>query len=597
MVLRCAADAQIRLPMETPEWVYNSMATKKEQKGTVVWSSQLGTMLAVAGSAVGFGNFLRFPGLAAQYGGGAFMIAYFCAFLLLGVPLCWVEWAIGRRGGVLGGHSCASAFMLISHSAVWKYLGIAGVLAPLGIGMYYMYLEGWVLGYCYNTAVGALNLERSDEFAAFFAQFTGASGDGAAYSGGSSLPYFFFGAVIVNLYVLYRGVTKGIEWFCKWSMPVLLITAFIILARVLTLGTPDPNFPNRSVDQGLGYMWNPSKTILVVEGKTVDMVPAGATEAERAELIERVQADRPGVEVREEHISLVQGLMNPELWIAAAGQIFFSLSIGFGTVLTYASYVAKKQDIALTSLTANAANEAVEVGVAGMMIVPAAVSLLGVAAAAGASTFGLGFTVLPEVFAAMPGGQIFGVLFFGLLFLAAIASSISILQPTMAFLEEFWPLRRTQSVVIVGALMVVGAFTVSWFTGGDMMALSTLDFWMGTMCLYLISALYLILFRGVWGTRNGLRELGRGARIPLPFGLGFVINWVTPAILLIIFGSWLYKNMFVTTSEHLLNLRDGEPGAVIPMAWMLIIYIFMALVVHTSRKFHKKHPRKGNDHT
>ena len=564
-----------------------------DKKNTIVWSSQLGTMLAVAGSAVGFGNFLRFPGLAAQYGGGAFMIAYFCAFLLLGVPLCWVEWAIGRRGGVLGGHSCASAFMLISHSALWKYLGIAGVLAPLGIGMYYMYLEGWTLGYCLNTAAGALNLESSEQFAGFFSHFTGASGDGAAYTGGSTLPYFFFAAVGVNLFVLYRGVTKGIEWFCKWSMPVLLITAFIILARVLTLGTPDPALPNRNVDQGLGYMWNPSKTILVVEGKTVDMAPASATPEERAELLSRVQAAFPGKEVREEHISLVQGLMNPELWIAAAGQIFFSLSIGFGTVLTYASYVGKKQDIALVALTANAANEAVEVGIAGMMIVPAAVSLLGVAAAAGASTFGLGFNVLPEVFAAMPGGQIFGTLFFGLLFLASVASSISILQPTMAFLEEFWPLKRSQSVVIVGLLMVVGAFSVSWYTGQDMMALSTLDFWMGTMCLYLISTLYLVLFRGVWGTRNGLRELSRGARISLPRGLGFVINWVTPAILFIIFGSWLYKNMFVTTSEHIVNLQEGKPGALIPMAWMLIIYIFMAFVVHTSRKFHKASAKKS----
>ena len=565
----------------------------RQKQGGVVWSSRLGTMLAVAGSAVGFGNFLRFPGLAAQYGGGAFMIAYFCAFLLLGVPLCWVEWSIGRRGGVLGGHSCASAFMLISHSSVWKYLGIAGVLAPLGIGMYYMYLEGWTLGYCLSMATGALNLENSRQFSDFFVNFTGASADGAVYNGNSALPWYFFIAVAANLYVLYRGVTKGIEWFCKWSMPVLLGTAIIVLVRVLTLGTPDAAYPNRNVDQGLGYMWNPSKTILVVEDKTVDMVPAGATEAEKSELVARVQAAYPGKDVREEHISLLQGLMNPELWIAAAGQIFFSLSIGFGTVLSYASYVGRRQDIALVSLTANAANEAVEVGIAGMMIVPAAVSLLGVAAAAGASTFGLGFTVLPEVFAAMPGGQIFGTLFFGLLFLAAVASSISILHPSTAFLEEFWGLSRTQSVAIMGALMIMGAFAVSWFTGNDMMALSTLDFWVGTMCLYLISTLYLVLFSGVWGTKNGLRELGRGALIPLPPGLGLVIRWVTPAILLVIFGSWLYQNVFGSTSPHIMNLLHGEPGAVLPMAWMLLIYIFMAFVVHTSRKYHKRTPKKA----
>ena len=563
------------------------MAENHRETQSVTWNSRLGAVLAVAGSAVGFGNFLRFPGLAAQYGGGAFMIAYFCAFLLLGIPLCWVEWTIGRRGGILGGHSCASAFLLITRSTVWKYLGIAGVMAPLGIGMYYMYLEGWTLGYAFHTAAGDLNLKDSAAFASFYSTFVGTAANGAAYDlEKTSLSLFFVAAVVCNLYVLYRGVTKGIEWFCKWSMPVLLLTAILIMVRVLTLGTPDASHPERNVNEGLGYMWNPAKTVLLVEGKTVDMLPADAGAEQRAAIVRRTQETYPGKVVKEEHISLMQGLLNPELWIAAAGQIFFSLSIGFGTVLSYASYVGRRKDIALSSLTANAANEVVEVGIAGMMIVPAAVSLLGVAAAAGASTFGLGFNVLPEVFAAMPGGRIFGTLFFGLLFLAAVASSISILHPSMAFMEEFWNLSRTQSVVLIGFVMVVGAVIVSWFTADGMMALDTLDFWVGTMCLYLISTLYLILFRFVWGTKNGLRELGRGALIPLPRGLGFVINWVTPSILMLIFGSWLYNSLFVTRSRHIQNLLDGEPGAVLPMAWILLIYIFMAFVVRTSHRFH-----------
>ena len=150
-------------------------------KKSVQWNSSLGAVLAVAGSAVGFGNFLRFPGLAAQYGGGAFMIAYFCAFLLLGIPLCWVEWTIGRRGGILGGHSCASAFMLISHSTAWKYLGVLGVMTPLCISMYYLLLEGWTMGYAYHTAMGNLELQSSEEFSAFFANFVGLSGNGTVY--------------------------------------------------------------------------------------------------------------------------------------------------------------------------------------------------------------------------------------------------------------------------------------------------------------------------------------------------------------------------------------------------------------------------------
>ena len=84
--------------------------------------------------------------------------------MFLGIPLCWIEWTIGRRGGIYGGHSCASIFLNITHSHLWKYLGIFGVVAPLGIGMYYMYLEGWTLGYTYHMAVGDLNLENSEQF-------------------------------------------------------------------------------------------------------------------------------------------------------------------------------------------------------------------------------------------------------------------------------------------------------------------------------------------------------------------------------------------------------------------------------------------------
>ncbi|MBR2144639.1 MAG: sodium-dependent transporter, partial [Akkermansia sp.] len=239
-----------------------------------LWTSNLGAVLAVAGSAIGFGNFLRFPGMAAQYGGGAFMIAYFVAFLLLGIPLSWVEWAIGRKGGSMGAHSSASAFLVITRQRRWKYLGLAGVLTPLAITMYYMALEGWTLGYAWHTMVGDLNFSTSAEYGNFFANFVGINGNGSVFTGESSMLIFFAIAVISNFWLIYRGVNKGIEWFCKWSMPVLVLTAVIILVRVLTMGTPDATHPERNVNEGLGYMWNPNKVMLVADGKEIDMVPA-----------------------------------------------------------------------------------------------------------------------------------------------------------------------------------------------------------------------------------------------------------------------------------------------------------------------------------
>ncbi len=566
------------------------------------WNSRLGAILAVAGSAVGFGNFLRFPGLAAQYGGGAFMIAYFCAFLLLGIPLCWVEWSVGRRGGALGGHSAASIFYLLSHRPWWKYLGVLAVVATLGIGMFYMPLEGWTLGYAWHTAMGDLNLDNSAAFSNFFVNFTGLTEDGSIFTGGGTLLPFFIIALIANVYLLYRGISKGIEWFCTWSMPVLLVTAILILVRVLTLGTPDAAHPERSVGEGLGYMWNPSKTMLVATAedgreKTYGMLPAGASEEEKAALITRTAEAHPGVELREKHITVLQGLMNPELWLTAAGQIFFSLSVGFGTICTYASYVGRREDIALSSLTANAANEVVEVGIAGMMMVPAAVSFLGVAAAAGASTFGLGFEVLPQVFAAMPGGQFFGTLFFGLLFLAAITSSISMMQPGIAFLKEFMDMSHRQSVTIISLLLAVGAMLVAWFTGEGLLALSTLDFWAGTMCVYLLAAVFIILFRFFWGTDKGLAELRRGALMHLPKSLAFIINWVTPGLFALIFGTWLYQNIFGTTSVHLENLLAGKPGALLPLLWVGGIICFMLVVIRLSPKFRNNSATSSQERT
>ncbi len=560
------------------------MSTKTKNEN---WSSNLGVVLAVAGSAIGFGNFLRFPGLAAQYGGGAFMIAYFCAFLLMGIPLSWVEWAIGRKGGRLGGHSSASIFYLIAQTKCWKYLGLVSIIVPLAISMYYIALEGWTLGYAWHTAAGDLNLSTSEEYGDFFTKFTGLTGDGSVFTGGeSTLLFFFLLALAANFYLIYRGVNKGIEWFSKISMPILVITAIIILVRVLTMGTPDAAHPERNVNEGLGYMWNPDKVMLVDTStdKTIGMVPASATPEEEAALISRLQQEYPEATIEREEITLIKGLMNPDMWITAAGQIFYSLSIGFGIVCTYASYVRRRKDIALGSLTANAANEVAEVGLAGMMIIPAAVSLLGVAAAAGTSTFGLGFNVLPQVFNSMPGGQIFGTLFFVLLSIGAITSAISITQPAVAFVEEFWNLRRVQSVSLIAMLLGIGSVIVIWFTDG-LLALDTLDFWLGTLSLYVSSALFLIVFRFVWGTPAGLAELRSGSLIPINRGIAILINWVTPAIMIFIFLAWLYQNLFVKQSQHITNLLECKIGAILPLAWVLIVTIFFCLVAHTSPRF------------
>ncbi len=555
-------------------------APKKEQ-----WSSNLGVMLAVAGSAVGFGNFLRFPGLAAEYGGGAFMIAYLIAFVVLGIPLCWVEWALGRRAGRLGGHSPVSTFLLLTRSHAWKYVGIFMLIIPLTVSMYYLYLEGWTLGYFYHTLVGDLQLDKAADYSSFFAQFCGLQGDGSAFDLSISFVIIFtLISLMVNFFILYRGINRGIEWFSKWSMPALLVLSLFMLVRVLTLGTPDESHPERNINEGLGYMWNPSKTMLVVEDKSVAMLPSEATTAEKEAVVARTQQEYAGQEVTEKHVTLMDGLMNPEMWLDAASQIFFSLSVGFGTISTYASYVSRKQDIALSSLTANATNEVVEVGIAGLMIIPAAIAFLGVAAAAGMGTFGIGFEVLPQVFAQMPAGQYFGAMFFFLLFLAAIASSLSLLQPGIAFLEDFWHLSRAQSVVMIAVILTGGTLIVAWFTGDGLLALETMNFFYGTLLLFVICLLMLLVFRFYVTTQKGLEELREGALIKLPAGLGFMLNWVTPIALLVVFVAWLYKNLFEKQNPLITKLQEGAPGVVAPLVWGGISILFFIFVVKSAKR-------------
>src|SRR5262245_6738256 len=129
-----------------------------DRKGTEQWATRLGLILAVAGSAVGLGNFLRFPGQASANGGGAFMIPYFCALLFLGIPIGWAEWTMGRYGGKKGFHSAPAIMGVFGKGAAARYLGTIGVLIPLTVYFYYILIESWCLAYFWNYATGGIGV-------------------------------------------------------------------------------------------------------------------------------------------------------------------------------------------------------------------------------------------------------------------------------------------------------------------------------------------------------------------------------------------------------------------------------------------------------
>lgn len=458
------------------------MADSKLPAAPERWGSRIGVILAVAGSAVGLGNFLRFPGQAAQHGGGAFMLPYFISLALLGLPICWAEWTMGRYGGARGFNSAPGIYSVIWPHRLAKYFGAFALLIPLVIYMYYVLIEAWCLGYAYDYLAG--NLQLGSEPAAYqahFDEFIGKNADGFIYEGGNNtLVVLLILVFVLNFVCIYRGVAKGIESFCKVAMPIMALCAICVLVRVLTLDRD-------KVVAGLGSMWNPNSEFL----------------------------------------------MKPDTWLAASGQIFFSLSVGFGIIINYASYVGRDDDIALSGLTASSVNEFFEVCLGGLITLPAAFIFLGVTATT-QGTFGLGFNALPNVFAVMPGGRIFGFLWFLMLFLAAITSSISMLQPVIAFLEEGLGLRRHAAAAILGLITAFGTAFVMYFSKG-MAALDTFDFWVATMSIFVLALIQSVMYGWIYGIERGDEELHRGAHLRVPYFVQLILKYVTPGYLLAIF--------------------------------------------------------------
>ncbi|HEX6881952.1 MAG TPA: sodium:calcium symporter [Planctomycetota bacterium] len=500
------------------------------------WGTRLGVILAVSGSAVGLGNFLRFPGQAAANGGGAFMIPYFCALLFLGIPIGWAEWTMGRYGGRKGFHSAPSILGVIGGGRIARYLGVIGVLIPLAVSFYYTYIEAWCLMYCWEYLSGGLGIDMAAPIAeqtavasAYYDTYTGRLANGVLTGESYQTLVFWVITFSVNIWLVFRGISKGIEKFCSFAMPAMAVCAAVVLVRVLTLGTPDPAAPDQNVLNGLGYMWNPE----------------------------------------------FEALKNPQTWLAAAGQIFFSLSVGFGVIINYASYMRRKDDVVLSGLTASATNELFEVGFGGLITLTAAfvfLGLSGMTAAVAGGTFGLGFNTLPVVFAHMGSfGNVIGAVWFFMLFLAAITSSISMYQPSLAFLQESLGWSRQRATTLMVSICVFGSFLVMYFSRGGIFW-GTIDDWVGTFLIFVLAMVEIICFSWVFGLDRGLKEAHEGARIRIPAFYRFVMRFVAPLYLLIVFAAFCKQNLGDWVQAVLDEpLKQGALGLVLAVTALLVL--------------------------
>lgn len=409
------------------------------------WGSKLGFILAAAGSAIGLGNIWKFPYIAGENGGAAFIFIYLICIAIIGLPVLIAEILIGRTGNA----DPVGSFRKLSNSKFWTAVGGMGVMAGFIILSYYAVISGWSLGYIVEAMSGSFNnfVDATDSNA-HFGELIG----NVWWTVG--LQALFMVAVIL---IVFAGVQKGIERGSKILMPLLLVILLIIMIKGLTLD---------GADKGLEFLLNPKWE--KVTGVTVLM---------------------------------------------ALGHAFFTLSLGMGAMMTYGSYMSKKDSIFTSAVQVIILDTFIAL-IAGIAIFTA-VFAIGQNPAEGP---GLIFQTLPVVFAKMPGGYIFGILFFLLLTIAALTSAISLLEVVVSYFvdEKGWARHKAAITFGIVTFLIGLPSALSFNLLGDtkLFGLSFFDIadYLTSNIMLPLGGLLIAIFVGwVWGFDKVLENVKQGA--------------------------------------------------------------------------------------
>ena len=375
------------------------------------WTGQFGFIMAAIGSAIGLGNIWRFPGVAYTNGGGAFMIPYVVALLTAGIPMLLLDYSLGHRYR----GSAPAVFRRINKK--FEALGWAKVLVCFVITAYYAVILAWAVRYMGFSATLAWGDDPSSFFVGDFLNLSDAGVNGGIVPG---IFWPLIGVWVAAAIVMGLGVAKGIERANKVFIPLLVVIFVLLVIRALTLP---------GAGAGLDALFTPNWAALA----------------------------------------------DPNVWIAAYSQIFFSLSVGFGIMVTYSSYLKKKSNVVPTGLVTGFANSSFELlaglGVFATIGFMAYEQGVGVSELEGLSGVGLSFMTFPKIISMMPGGPIFGVVFFASLLIAGFTSMLSLTQVISAAIQEKFNIgRRLASMIVV---LFDGAASVLVFTTTD--GLNVLD--------------------------------------------------------------------------------------------------------------------------
>lgn len=520
------------------------------------WGSRVGLVLAMAGNAVGLGNFLRFPVQAIQNGGGSFIIPYLTCFLLMGIPLLFVEWSMGRYGGRFGDHSTPFILNSIAGNKQkwWKYVGVFGIFTNLAVAAYYCYIESWTLAYVWKSLSGAFSGQGTEAVSQMFTDYTNL---------GTSEPIIFWLVCLaLNTWILSRGLAGGVEVAAKVGMPLLIFFGIFLAIRGITLTAGEAGAVYDGTE-GLNFLWTPDFSTI----------------------------------------------WDFKVWLAAAGQIFFTLSVGMGSIQCYASYLRSRDDVALNAMSAGWMNEFVEVVLGAAILIPISVGYLGIERVVELTQtggLGLGFRTLPYLFQQWGPilAAIAGLAWFGLLFFAGITSSLAMGTPIMGFLRDEFGWNRQRSAWAFGiSVLLLGLPTVLFFQYG---VFDEYDYWAGTVSLVVFAMLEIILFAWVFGIDKAWDEITRHADMKVPIFFKYVIKYVTPAILVAVFlGSLLSSGGIIdqitnkAIHEQLAATTDPAQRALLEdkllfvngaRILLVLVFAFIAYLVYLAQK---KRDREG----
>lgn len=469
---------------------------KNEKKGG--FSGSIGFVLSAAGSAVGVGNIWRFPYLAAKDGGGLFILIYLALILTFGFTLLTTDIAIGRRTGM---HTIRAYGSI---RPKWGFLGKITFLVPALIMTYYSVIGGWVTKYIAVYLTGSGKQAAQD---GYFTDFITAP---------VAPIVFMLIFLVITSAVVYRGVEKGIEKFSKIVMPGLILMIIGIAVFSLTLHHTDAEGVTRTGLQGLAVYLIPN-----LDGLTVKRFF--------------------------------------EILLDAMSQLFFSLSVSMGIMITYGSYV--KKDVNLNqSVSQIELFDTMVALMAGMMIIPAVYVFFGTEGMASGSS--LMFVSLPKVFSSMgAAGNVIGVVFFVMVAFAALTSCVSIMETLVANCMEVWNVSREKLSLIIGGISAAAAvviclgYNVFYFelklpNGATAQILDLMDYVSNSFLMPLISLLSCIFIGWIVGAEWIAEEMEFGGYTFRRKKLyKFMIRYVTPVIMAVLFlqstGLWNWIGMLI----------------------------------------------------